>query len=213
MFESGKRLPWAVGAAALLAISAGCGSDDSDADTDAAETVAAETDAAVTVAADATTAPSASEGAPDESSGDPVIVEASDYKFDAIPDEFPSGTQLTLTNTSAKELHELVAFRIPDAETRPVAELMALPEEELGALFAGEPATVIIAPPESDGFPAVGTGIISEPGRYAFVCFIPTGADPEEYMAAAEASTGGPPDVAGGPPHFVNGMFAEATVT
>ena len=204
MFASGKQLSWAVGAAALLAISAGCGSDN---DSDAG------TDVAATVAADATAVPSVSDGAPEESSGDPVIVEASDYKFEAIPEEFPAGTQMTLTNKSDKELHELVAFRVPDAEKRPVAELMALPEAELGALFAGEPATVIIAPPKSDGFPAVGTGIISEPGRYVFVCFIPTGADPEEYMAAAEASTGGPPDVAGGPPHFVNGMFAEATVT
>lgn len=204
MFESGKRLSWAVGVAALLAISAGCGSDN---DSDAG------TDVAATVAADATTVPSASDGTPEESSVDPVMVEASDYKFEAIPDEFPAGTQMTLTNKSDKELHELVAFRVPDAEKRPVAELMALPEAELGALFAGDPATVIIAPPKSDGFPVVGTGIISEPGRYVFVCFIPTGADPDEYMAAAEASTGGPPDVAGGPPHFVNGMFAEATVT
>lgn len=204
MFESGKRLSWAVGVAALLAISAGCGSDN---DSDAG------TDVAATVAADATTVPSASDGTPEESSVDPVMVEASDYKFEAIPDEFPAGTQMTLTNKSDKELHELVAFRVPDAEKRSVAELMALPEAELGALFAGDPATVIIAPPKSDGFPVVGTGIISEPGRYVFVCFIPTGADPDEYMAAAEASTGGPPDVAGGPPHFVNGMFAEATVT
>ena len=204
MFESGKRLSWAVGAAALLAISAGCGSDN---DSDAG------TDVAATVAAVATAAPSASDEAPEESSGDPVMVEASDYKFEAIPDEFPAGTQMTLTNKSDKEIHELVAFRVPDAEERPVAELMALPEAELGALFAGDPATVIIAPPKSDGFPAVGTGIISEPGRYVFVCSIPTGADPEEFMAALEASTGGPPDVAGGPPHFVNGMFAEATVT
>ena len=204
MFQNGKRLSWAVGVAALLAISASCGSDN---DSDAG------TDVAAPVAADATAVPSASDGTPEESSGDPVMVEASDYKFEAIPDEFPAGTQMTLTNKSDKELHELVAFRVPDAEKRPVAELMALPEAELGALFAGDPATVIIAPPKSDGFPAVGTGIISEPGRYVFVCFIPTGADPDEYMAAAEASTGGPPDVAGGPPHFVNGMFAEATVT
>ena len=205
MFESRKQLSWAVGAAALLAISAGCGSDDNNS--------AADTDVAATVAADATAAPPASDGAPVESSGAPVMVEASDYKFESIPDEFAAGTQLTLTNASDKEIHELVAVRLPDTEKRPVAELMALPEAELGALFAGEPATVIIAPPKSDGFPVVGTGIISEPGRYVFLCAIPTGADPEEYMAAAEASTGGPPDVAGGPPHFVNGMFAEATVT
>ena len=125
MFESCKQLSWAVGAAALLAISAGCGSDDNDS--------AADTDVAETVAADATAAPSAGDGAPVESSGEPVMVEASGYKFESIPDEFPAGTQLTLTNASDKETHELVAGRLPDTEERPVAELMALPEAELGA--------------------------------------------------------------------------------
>ncbi len=31
--------------------------------------------------------------------------------------------------------------------------------------------------------------------------------------AAVVASAGGPPDVAGGPPHLVHGMFADVTVT
>jgi hypothetical protein len=57
-----------------------------------------------------------------------------------------------------------------------------------------------------------GTGTLSEAGRYALICVIPTGADPDEYLAAAAASEGGPPDVEGGPPHIVQGMFAELTV-
>jgi hypothetical protein len=45
------------------------------------------------------------------------------------------------------------------------------------------------------------------------MCFIPTGADPDEYLAAAAASEGeAPTGVAGGPPHFVNGMYAELQV-
>ena len=74
-------------------------------------------------------------------------------------------------------------------------------------------ATVLLAPPGSDEvITAVGNGILLEPGRYAIVCAIPTGADPQEYLTAA-ATSEGPPQVAGGPPHFTQGMFAELTVT
>jgi hypothetical protein len=44
------------------------------------------------------------------------------------------------------------------------------------------------------------------------MCAIPTGVDPEEYLAAAAGAAGGPPDVAGGPPHFTHGMAAELIV-
>ena len=73
--------------------------------------------------------------------------------------------------------------------------------------------TVIVAPPSGDGLVVEGTGVLTEPGRYAIICVIPTGADPGEYLAAAAEAEGGPPDVAGGPPHIVEGMFAELTVT
>jgi hypothetical protein len=44
------------------------------------------------------------------------------------------------------------------------------------------------------------------------VCAIPTGADPTEFLRQVELAQGGPPQVPGGPPHFVNGMFAEFVV-
>ena len=57
-------------------------------------------------------------------------------------------------------------------------------------------------------------GTLAEPGRYALMCFIPVGADPDEYTAAVQAAGGGKPSgVAGGPPHFVSGMHAELQVT
>ncbi|MEQ9161428.1 MAG: hypothetical protein RLN74_01900, partial [Ilumatobacter fluminis] len=60
---------------------------------------------------------------------------------------------------------------------------------------------------------AVGDGTLSEPGRYVLMCFIPIGADPDEYLAAVAAAGGGKPDgVAGGPPHFTAGMYAELVV-
>jgi hypothetical protein len=53
---------------------------------------------------------------------------------------------------------------------------------------------------------------LSEPGRYAVICAIPTGADPAEYLEAAAEAEGGPPEVAGGPPHLAMGMYGEVTV-
>ncbi len=141
-----------------------------------------------------------------------VTVTGVDYGYRGLPESVEVGTTLVFENESTNEVHELVAIRLPDDETRPVSELVQLPPEELAAFFPGV-ETVLIAPPGSDGFAVEGTGELTEPGRYAIVCVIPTGADPDEYLTAAAESEGGPPEVAGGPPHIVNGMFAELTVT
>ncbi|MGI9053567.1 MAG: hypothetical protein ACR2HQ_13140 [Ilumatobacteraceae bacterium] len=117
-----------------------------------------------------------------------------------------------MTNTSSGEAHELVAFLLPDDEARPVTELLALPPAEFEALVAGPPATVIIAPPGEGGFAVVGDGSLTEPGRYLVACFIPIGADPAEYLAAAQASGDEPPVVAGDPPHFTAGVAGELEV-
>ena len=83
-----------------------------------------------------------------------VAVNAVDYAFEDLPATVAAGTMLSLTNTSTAELHELVAIRIPDDEQRPVAELAALPEAEIDAVFgATMPATVIIAPARRGGLP------------------------------------------------------------
>ncbi len=143
--------------------------------------------------------------------GETVTVSAIDFAYVDLPDTVKAGTAFVLDNESDVELHEFVAIRLPDDETRSVQELMSLPMEELAALFP-HVVTVVIAPPGETGFPVEGTGVLEEPGRYAIICAIPTGADPAEYMAAAAAAEGGPPEVDGGPPHFVQGMFAEVTV-
>jgi hypothetical protein len=146
--------------------------------------------------------------APDE----PLTVTAIDYGYVGLPDEVPAGTAIALVNDSEAEVHEFVAVRLDDDESRAVEELVQLPPAELGALFAGV-ETVIIAPPGADGFTVEGDGRLDTPGRYAIVCVIPTGADPDEYLAAAAEAEGGPPDVAGGPPHIAAGMFAELLVS
>ncbi len=146
--------------------------------------------------------------------GKTITVTATDYKFEDLPKSMKEGTKLALTNTSTKEVHELVAFRIPDAEKRPVSELVKLPEAEQEALFPkGPPPLVLVAPPNGAAqITALGDGSLTEKGRYAVVCFIPTGADPAAYLKAMEAATDGPPNVPGGAPHLPQGMFGEITV-
>lgn len=146
-------------------------------------------------------------------SGGPITVTGKDYEFENLPSRVDSGTVLTLTNDSPRELHELVAVRLPDNEQRSADELVKLPQAEVEALFQGPPAMVLLAPPSGGAqIAAVGDGTLREPGRYLIICSIPTGADPNAYLSAAQNSGGGPPAVAGGPPHFVNGMYSEITV-
>jgi hypothetical protein len=151
--------------------------------------------------------------APNDASG-AVTVTAVDYAFENLPSTVTAGTVLSLTNDSTKEIHELVAVRLPDGETRPAAELMALPQGELqGLLYQAPPALVLVAPPgNAPQITIMGDGTLAQPGRYLVICTIPTGADPAVYLEAAQSGTG-PPQVAGGPPHFVNGMYGEITVT
>jgi hypothetical protein len=140
-----------------------------------------------------------------------ITIRGVDYGFDDVPESVPAGTKLAFSNTSTVELHELVAFRV-DTE-QPLEQLLQLPPAELEAAL-GAPVTVMLQPPGApEAIMAVGDGTLAEPGRYVLMCFIPIGADPAEYLAAAEAAGGQKPEgVAGGPPHFTAGMVAELTV-
>jgi len=187
----GARVAAAVLGLSLLA--AACGDDDAD---DASPETT-----------EASTGDPASDDAP------VVEVTAVDFAFEGLPSTIEAGTRLTLANDAPAELHEIVAIRLPDDETRTVEELMQLPESELGPLLeSGPPALVILTPPGSDEIVAVGDGTLTEPGRYVVLCGIPTGVAPQDYLDAVEAAGGQKPEVEGGPPHFVHGMFADLTV-
>lgn len=144
-------------------------------------------------------------------------VTAQDYSYTGLPATISAGAKLNFNNNSTKEAHELVAFKLADTEKRSAGEIFRLPEAELDTVLAGPPVTVIVAPPGQAGMVVLGDGTLKDKGRYVFACFIPKGADPAAYMAAAQAAgknpQAGPPQVPGGPPHFTQGMFAEATVT
>ena len=144
--------------------------------------------------------------------GETIEVTAIDYGYEGLPDTIEAGSKLSLTNSSDKEAHELVAILIPEDEERSVEELIALPEEEIDAVFgSAEPATVILAAPgqtDQPG-PVVGDGTITEPGRYAVVCFLPVGGDPAVVL---DPNAEGPPDTGDAPPHASQGMYTEFTV-
>ena len=134
-----------------------------------------------------------------------------------MPQTITDGTTITVTNESAVEAHELTAFRLADSETRSLSELQALPPEQFGALIPGVPALGIVARPKEKGELVLGDGTLPEPGRYLLVCFIPTGANPDQVIkairAAAADPTAGPPQIDGGAPHLAAGMIAEVVVT
>ena len=194
---------------ALAALTAACGDDDDDATTDDTETE------------DTSDNPALDTGGDDEGAtgGGAVEVTAVDYAFEGLPDEIEVGTTVGLTNSSAAEVHEMVAFLIPEAEERSAEELLELTEEELGQAFGGAPAPafVVVAMPEGEGQVAVppgGNAQFTSPGRYLVMCAIPVGADPAVYQAALESGSQEPPQVPNaGPPHFTQGMFAEVTVS
>ncbi len=183
---------------------AACSDDDSDSATDDETATTTETGTAET---------GTSETAPE---GETVTVTAADYKFVGLPETVPVGTRLTLENSSQTELHELVAMRIPDDETRSVEEITQLPEEEADMIFGDEmPAMVLVrAPGEAEMISAVGDGTFSEPGRYGVFCAIPVGADPAAMLAAMQEESDAPPTTAAGdgPPHFTQGMYGEVIV-
>jgi uncharacterized cupredoxin-like copper-binding protein len=135
-----------------------------------------------------------------------ITVTAVDFAYEDLPETVPAGTKFRLVNDAPAELHEFVAFRLPDDEERSAEELIALPQDELEAAFGGPPATVLLAKPGEPQIEAVGDGTLTEPGRYLVACSIPVGADPDELLE----SEGPPP--AGGVPHFHKGMYAEITV-
>lgn len=184
----------ALACACFLALGAAACSDDDD---DTTATAGDEPTTTTTVAVDA-----------EETEGETIEVTAVEYGFEGLPESVPAGTKLSLRNDGA-EPHELVAMRIPDEETRSLEELLQLPEEELGALFgAAEPAAVLLAAHGQTDVPGavVGDGTLTEPGRYAIVCFLPVGSD--DSVLEAE----GPPQ-SDAPPHAVQGMWAELLVT
>lgn len=149
-------------------------------------------------------------GTPDDEPAVVAIVGV-DYAFEGVPATVDSRTELTLENQSEVEIHEIVALKVADDETRSAPELLQLPPEQQGDVATMVAVQVVF--PDGESVEPYGPVVLEEPGRYILACFIPEGADPDEFREAMAEATEGPPDVAGGPPHFTLGMFAELTVS
>lgn len=127
-------------------------------------------------------------------------VEATEYSYTADLEGLEPGVVGFDFSNSGTEFHEMVLVRINDDVEESVEELLALPEDESESLteFIG---ISFQAPGDS--------GILYadlEPGRYAFFCFLPVGATPEN-MESLESGEG-----EAGPPHFTEGMFEEFVI-
>lgn len=123
-------------------------------------------------------------------------VEMQDYHFMGLPESLPTGvTSFELSNTG-NEPHVMVLVRKNDGVTETFEEILALPEEEAMALVT-DVGEGFAMPGESSYLLADLTS-----GEYLALCPIPVGwVDP----------SGPPPEDA--PPHFVEGMFHEFTVS
>lgn len=192
-----------------------CSEDDDGGDTTPAAATATEVDATETPEASPTRATTGTTGAAGATGatgadGERIEVTAMDYEFEGLPETVEAGSTFFLMNESTEEVHEMVAILLPEDEERSVEELLQLPEEELGEIGQIEPSFVIVAAPGGEGLTVLGEPTLTESGRYLFACFIPVGADPDEFLGEATGTE--PPEVAGGPPHFTEGMYAEVTV-
>lgn len=124
---------------------------------------------------------------------DTLDVTAVDYGFDGVPDELPTGYHVVTFSNGGQEQHEMFALRFNDGTTESLEEIAELPEEEVFTKIS--PVNATWAPP--GGSDTVSWNL-SEPGRYAIVCFIPVGS-----VGETEGD---------GPPHFTQGMVQEFTV-
>ena len=178
---------------------AACGDQDDDATTT--------TDAPQTTTTEETTTTEDGGAA----TGETVEITGVNYAFEGVPETVEAGTELTFTNASEDEVHEMVVVRIDDDETRPLEELLGLGDE---AEQVVEDVGVAVAMPGEDGMVVDGELVLEEPGRYALLCFIPVGADPEvlQDLMANPPADGEAPDMGEGPPHVTQGMAAELAV-
>jgi hypothetical protein len=149
--------------------------------------------------------------------GEVVTVTAVDYGYRGVPATVRAGSRLELVNESRSEAHELAVIRLPDGERRPIERILELPEPEVAQVLPDDAVEmVLVAAPDSRGRVLVGDGTLDRPGRYALLCFLPTGANPDAVMEALDdfdpATDGEPQLPEAGPPHVAHGMFAEVTV-
>jgi plastocyanin len=155
-----------------------------------------------TAPASPATSPGASPESP--STGNTVTVTGVEYAYQGIPENATAGTVVTFVN-GGQEVHEIVAVRRNEGVTITLEELLEKPEAELEQFV-----TFLGGVQAGPGETAEQTITLDQPGDYIFLCFIPVGTTELPSSAPGESPAASLPP---GPPHVVQGMVAEFTVT
>ena len=129
-----------------------------------------------------------------------LAVTASEYAFGGIADTLEAGPVVIDFSNTGQELHHVAMMRINDDVTDTLDELLALPEAQAQHKLTAV-GNAFAAPGE------VGFGMVDlEPGRYIAICYLPTGATPENMPQIESGEHQGAP-------HFTHGMVQEFTVS
>lgn len=115
-------------------------------------------------------------------------VKAKDFEFQDVPKTVPAGTYAFTFANGGKEDHVFVVARVDDGNTKSIDELLAGGENQDGPPPGITDAGAVYAP---GGVTSAGVVDLSKPGRYIFLCPIPS---------------------SNGQPHFTLGMKGELTV-
>jgi len=145
---------------------------------------------------------------------------AGDYFYEGVPETVPVDTRLSLFNSSAREFHEMVVFKLDPAEQRTIEELSKLTSLELvgpsgfGAPGVGKLVSVVFAMPESPQYTYLhDVPVLAEEGRYIIFCNIPTGMDPIEAQNRTSQGPIKDTDADGMPRHYEVGMMTEVVAS
>ena len=135
-----------------------------------------------------------------------ITVTAVDFNYEGLPDTVPAGTKFKLVNDSEEELHEFVAFRLPDDESaRPMSSSPSRRPSSRPCSAARRPPCC--SPSRADRrsmrsatAPSPSPAATWWPARSPWA---PTPTSSSSPRARRPA---------GGRPHFHKGMYAELTV-
>lgn len=149
-----------------------------------------------------------------------IEVVAGDYFYEGVPETVPVNTRLSLFNSSVREFHEMVVFKLDPAEQRTIEELSELTGIELvgpsgfGAPGVGKLVSVVFAMPESPQYTYLhDVPVLAEEGRYIIFCNIPTGMDPIEAQNRTSQGPIKDADADGMPRHYEVGMMTEVVAS
>jgi hypothetical protein len=125
-------------------------------------------------------------------------VTAVDHAYQGMPAQLPPGRSVLMLHNESKagEFHEIALVKLLPEVTMPLAEFVALPDEQAAALI--DPASYGLGAYAGPG--EVGGSVVDlTPGRWVYACFVPSGTtDP-----AVEGT---------GEPHVALGMSGELVV-